>query len=280
MGSFLKFGLMAADHPDNGAPDVLPIVRKYQPNYLFYHNGQLAEARWGGSESGTVGYPCWSTFPYSATGTGESAKKNIMANDFKLLKEGDPNGKFWMPAMADAPLRGYNGRHEWFWEPNDEDHIFPLENLMDMYYKSVGRNATLIMGLTPDPNGLLPEPDVKRLKEWGDEILSRFSNPLKTISGVGNKLSIKFNKPTSINHIIIQEDISKGEKVRSYKIEALINGKWQGVCEGQSIGHKRIEKIETITTNRLRFKVTNALGIPHIKNMSVYYVSDDKKLKR
>jgi hypothetical protein len=121
-----------ADHPDSGAPDVLPIVRKYQPNCLFYHNGQLAEARWGGSESGTVSYPNWATFPYNVTGAGESAKKNIAKDNFKLLKEGDPNGAFWVPAMSDAPLRGYNGRHEWFWEPGDEAHVFPLENLMDI----------------------------------------------------------------------------------------------------------------------------------------------------
>jgi len=58
-----------AYNPDKGAPDVLPIVKKYQPNCLFYHNSQLAEARWGGSESGTVGYPCWSTFNCPMSGT-------------------------------------------------------------------------------------------------------------------------------------------------------------------------------------------------------------------
>ena len=59
-----------ASHPDLGAPDVLPIVKKYQPNCIFYHNNQLAEVRWGGSESGTVPYPCWATFPnvYSHAG--------------------------------------------------------------------------------------------------------------------------------------------------------------------------------------------------------------------
>ena len=70
-----------------------------------------------------------------------------------------------MPAMSDAPLRGYNGRHEWFWEPGDEDHIEPLERLMDMYGQSVGRNSTLIIGLTPDPNGLLPDPGC--FEAWG-----------------------------------------------------------------------------------------------------------------
>ncbi len=69
-----------ADHPDRGVPDVLPIVQKYQPNCLFYHNGQLAEARWGGSESGMVAYPCWSTFPYPSVDQGQSiGHKRIQA---------------------------------------------------------------------------------------------------------------------------------------------------------------------------------------------------------
>ncbi|MBJ6368780.1 alpha-L-fucosidase [Snuella sedimenti] len=262
-----------ADHPDNGAPDVLPIVRKYQPNCLFYHNGQLAEARWGGSESGTVADSCWSTFPYSATGAGESARKNIATNNFQLLKEGDPNGKFWVPAMADAPLRGYNGRHEWFWEPGDETHIFPLENLMDMYYKSVGRNATLIMGLTPDPEGLLPEPDAKRLKEWGDEINRRFFKPLKTVSGTGDKLILKLDTATEINHVIIQEDIKLGERVRAYAVEAFVNGKWKEVFRGKSIGHKRIEQFESIKVSRLRLRILKRDREPQIKSFSVYNVN-------
>jgi alpha-L-fucosidase len=264
-----------ADHPKNGAPDVLPIVRQYQPNCLFYHNGQLAEARWGGSESGTVAYPNWSTFPYRATGAGETAKKNIAENNFQLLKEGDAKGKYWVPAMADAPLRGYNGRHEWFWEPGDEAHIFPLDNLMDMYYKSVGRNATLIMGLTPDPDGLLPEPDVKRLKEWGDEIKRRFSNPLATTSGNGNVLELKFKEPTEVNHLIIQEDILKGERIRKYQLEGFSEGQWLVLAKGESIGHKRIEKFDTIKLSRLRIKIIDSDGLAQIKNMSAFFVDEN-----
>ncbi len=208
-----------ASHPDKGAPDVLPIVKKYQPNCLFYHNEQLAEARWGGSESGTVPYPCWATFPNFYSHAGDTPAEKI-----KLLKYGDHEGKYWMPAMSDAPLRGYNGRHEWFWEPGDEAHIYPLEDLMDMYHNSVGHNSTLIMGLTPDPDGLLPEPDVKRLKEWGDEIKRIFSNPLGSTFGEGNYYEIKLNQPTEINMILLQEDIQHGERVREFNIEIYENG--------------------------------------------------------
>ena len=263
-----------ADHPDNGAPDVLPIVRKYQPNCLFYHNGQLAEARWGGSESGTVSYPSWATFPYISTGAGETAQKNIYKDNYKLLKEGDANAEFWVPAMSDAPLRGYNGRHEWFWEPGDEAHIFPLENLMNMYYKSVGRNSTLIMGLTPNPDGLMPEPDVKRLKEWGDEIKRRFEKPIASTSGKGNKITLKLNHSTAINHIIIQEDIQYGERVRTYEVEGLVKGRWKVLATGQSIGQKRIMQIEDVELSRIRLNVLNADREPQIKTLEVYFVSN------
>lgn len=101
----------------------------------FYHNVDRADFRWGGSESGTVGYPNYSSFP-----TPFSHNKN---NDTQkayqsLLKHGDPNGKYFVPAMADSPLRGYNGRHEWFWEPDDEEAVYPLAHLMDMYENRLG----------------------------------------------------------------------------------------------------------------------------------------------
>lgn len=257
-----------ADHPDRGSPDVLPIVKELQPNALFYHNAQLAEARWGGSESGTVEYPCWSTFPYPSTD--QTFFPDIASNNFNLLKHGSADGKYWMAAMSDAPLRGYNGRHEWFWEPGDENHIYPLDNLIDMYYKSVGRNSTLILGLTPDPSGLMPNQDVKRLKEFGDEIKRRFQNPIAQTSGEGNKIELKIPKREKINHIILQEDISQGQRVREYTIEAFINAKWSIIARGSSIGNKRIQGFDDIGTKKIRLSITESVGIPKISNFSIY----------
>lgn len=255
-----------ADHPDNGVPDVLPIVQQYQPNCLFYHNSQLAEARWGGSESGTVPYPCWATYP-----SYYSHASNTPSEQMHLLKHGDPNGKYWMPAMSDAPLRGYNGRHEWFWEPGDDEHIFPLENLMDMYVGSVGRNSTLIMGLTPDPDGLLPEPDVKRLKEWGDEIKRRYGIPklVKTLHAV-ETLHATSILPQTIHTIILQEDIKFGERVRKYQVEAKIGRKWKVIAEGSCIGHKRIQQIDPVTCSDIRIKILDSVGEAKIKSLSAF----------
>ena len=255
-----------ADNPRGDGPNVEPIVNKYQPECLFFHNVDRADVRWGGTETGTVSYPCWSTFPYpfshsNATDTNEH---------YELLKHGDKNGKYWLPAMADAPLRGANGRHEWFWEPDDENNICSLDVLMDMYEKSVGRNATLMLGLTPDPTGLLPAGDVNRLKEMGDEINRRFSTPLAQTSGTKKTQVLKLGKKQSVNYYMIQENIKKGERIRQYKIEAKINGKWKTVCQGESVGHKRIEKLNSIETDMLRLTVLESIEQPDIINFSVY----------
>jgi hypothetical protein len=75
---FIKKALVAgADHPDNGVPDVLPIVQQYQPNCLFYHNTQLAEVRRGGSELGTLPYPCRATYPNCYSHAGDTLKEHL-----------------------------------------------------------------------------------------------------------------------------------------------------------------------------------------------------------
>ena len=258
-----------ADHPENGAPDVLPIVRRYQPNCLFYHNKQYAEARWGGSESGTVPYPCYASFPYHYSHAGDTE-----GDRFYILKHGDPNGKYWMPAMSDAPLRGFNGRHEWFWEPGDEAHIYPLDKLMDIYYGSVGHNSTLIMGLTPGPDGLMPEPDVERLREWGEEIKRRFSSPLASASGKKYKIELKLEALNDISQIVIQEDIRKGERVRSFKVEAMVNGQWLQLSKGSVIGQKFIDVFEPVNTRRIRLTIHEAIDTPQITNFSLYNIME------
>lgn len=258
-----------ADDPQGDGPDVEPIVNKHQPNCLFYHNVNRADFRWGGSESGTVEYPCWSAFPYPC-----SHHKQIesASNHLNLLKHGDKDGSYWVPAMADTPLRGANGRHEWFWEPGDENNIYSLNELMDKYEKSVGRNATLILGLTPDTTGLLPAGDAKRLQEMGQEINRRFSAPVAKTSGQKKALTLNTKKDQQINYYMIQENIKKGERIRRYTIEAKVNGKWLVVSEGESVGHKRIEKIKSISASAFRLTINQSTSIPDIINFSIFNV--------
>ena len=256
-----------ADDPNGDGPDVEPIVNKYQPECLFYHNTERADFRWGGSETGTVDYPCWSSFP-----TPYSHNKLLEQNGdmLNLLKHGDENGTYWVPAMVDMPLRSANGRHEWFWEPGDEDNVCSLGTLMNCYEKSVGRNATLIVGLTPDTTGLVPQGDVQRLKEWGMEIHRRYGTPVARTEGNGMSLTLKWKGQQMVNRCIIQEDITHGERIRQYVVEAKVRGKWRLLCGGQSVGHKRIESFLPVSTDALRLIVQKSVDSPCISNFSVY----------
>ncbi len=270
-GRWFEFWFDGGAHgPEQGGPDVLSIVQKYQPQAVFYHNLQRADARWGGSETGTVPYPCWATFPYRSTGAGETARKHVSENGFALLKHGDPNGAYWMPAMSDAPLRGYQG-HEWFWEPGDERLIYPLDRLIDMYYRSVGHNSTLILGITPDISGRLPQADVTRLRELGDAIRSIFSQPLATTSGSGTCLELMFEEETTFDHVVIQEDIRHGERVRGYKLEVKRNGCWEPLAQGTCIGHKRLHRFPPSKAYGLRLTIESSTATPLIKKLAAYY---------
>lgn len=256
-----------ADDPRGDGPNVEPIVNRYQPDCLFYHNVDRADLRWGGSESGTVGYPCWSTFPVPC-----SHDKTLDNNSAQLeqLKHGKEDGKYWVPAMADTPLRGTNQRHEWFWEPGDDNNICSIGQLMEMYEKSVGRNATIIVGLTPNPDGLIPENDVKRLEEWGQTIRQRFGTCIGSTTGQQKQLSIQLKKTAKVNYCVIQENIVKGERVQAYVLQAKLNGKWQTLENGLSIGHKRIIPLHSVESNSFRLLITKCKAQPDIIHFGLY----------
>lgn len=249
--------------PEEGGPDMLPIVDKYQPDMVFYHSIQRAEHRWIGNENGVAGYPCWATIP-SALSHGSAHR----SGNRWILENGNPDGKIWSPGMCDAPLRD----HDWFWVPNRADRIQPLNNLVNWYYKSVGRNANLLLGLTPNPEGLLPEPDFNRLAEFGREIHRCLGVPLAKTSGEGETVTLRLNRPARINHVIIMEDIAYGERVREYIVEGLVQGnEWKRLCGGISIGHKRIQQFEPTEVAAIRFRCTKSVEIPKIRELSVYY---------
>ncbi len=257
-----------AHGPELGGADILPVVEKYQKDIIFYHNTQRADIRWGGSETGKVSYPCWGTYPFPYSHS--TNQEVIYKNKFQLLREGDPDGKYYMPAMSDAPLRGYNGYHEWFWDAGEEKGIFPLQDLMDMYYRSVGRNSTLILGLTPDADGLIPEADAKRIKEFGDEIKRRFSTPIAKMSGKGNSLILNLPKSERVSQLYIMEDIAQGERVRKFKVEGKTDNGWQTLVEGSCIGQKFIAKLKGAEVSQLRLTISKSRDQPLIREFAVF----------
>jgi alpha-L-fucosidase len=253
--------------PEQGGPDVLPIVEKHQPDAIFYHSRQRAHHRWAGSESGTAGYPCWSTMPdvVSQIRAHVDAKQRMT-----LLKHGDPNGKVWCPAMADAPIR----EHDWLWIANTDDRLQPLDRLVDMYRKSVGHNANLVLGAVPNADGLIPGADFQRYAELGREIRRRFDTPVARIDGKGTTVELELPRPTRVNCAVLMEDIRQGERVRQYTVEGLVSGNtWRPLCDGTSIGHKRIQEFDAIEAARLRIRVSKSVAEPVIRSFAAHNVS-------
>jgi alpha-L-fucosidase len=255
------------DTPEAGGPDVLPIWEKHQPDCLFYHSNQRRDVRWGGSETGTVPYPCWATVPDSGRATYTGHRSSLEA-----LGRGDPEGRDWCPAMSDAPLRGFGG-HEWFWEPRDEDLIYPLDELVEMYERSVGHNSTLILGVTPDDRGLLPEADVERLRGFGEAIRRRYGEAIAAAVGGGSEVTVRFPGPQQVDRVVIQEDIRRGERVREYTMAGLVGGKWVELAEGSCIGHKRIQPVAPVEVSGLRLQVTRSADTPVIRRLAAYDTS-------
>jgi len=139
-----------------------------------------------------------------------------------------------------------------------------------MYYKSVGRNAVLTVGATPDRDGLIPDADMRRCEEFAKEIGRRFSGPIAETSGEGNVLELTLPTPSRIDHVILMEDIAHGERVRAYRVEGLVGRSWQSLCDGTSIGHKHIQQVGPVEVAKIRFICTESVAIPRIRNMAVH----------
>jgi alpha-L-fucosidase len=238
--------------PDKGGPDLVPILRRLQPHAVTFQgppDNPAGNTRWPGNERGVTGYPSWSTV--------------ARAND---SGPGDPQGKVWQPGECDAPLRN----HAWFWHPNQESKIRSVEELVEMYYDSVGRGCNLILNGNIDRDGLVPEADRKRLKAFGDEIRRRFGQSIAETGGRGNSLELALAKPTVIDNVIIMEQITEGQRVRRYVLEGLAGDRWTELARGQSIGHKRIERFAPREVTRLRFRATETVAEPVIRKLAVY----------
>ena len=144
---------------------------------------------------------------------------------------------------------------------------------MDMYYRSVGRNCNLLLNATPDTTGLIPEVILPHYANFGNEVRRRFGSPIAETKGEGDTIELELKQPAKIDHVMIMEEIAQGERVRAYQIEGMVPGnRWQPLCEGQSIGHKRIQEFNRTEVAKLRIRVTQSAATPKIRRLAVFNV--------
>ncbi|MEJ5994169.1 alpha-L-fucosidase [Pedobacter sp. Du54] len=253
------------------------ITRKMQPMASIFSDVGL-DIRWVGNEDGHAADTSWATFtPMPPKG------KNVAVpgqSNYPDSPKGIKDGKFWMPAECDVPLRS-----GWFFHVNEKPKT--PDQLFDLYLKSVGRGAGLDLGLAPNTKGLLNDDDVASLKTFGDRVKRTFETNIaekaiisatncrgknfnlsflidrnkKTYWATSDKIkeaaiTLEFKEAVNFDIVSLQEYIPLGQRINSYTIEIFENKQWKAIAAGASIGAKRLIKItQPISTTKLRIKL-------------------------
>jgi alpha-L-fucosidase len=237
--------------------DIDDILEKHASQSVIFQS-KKASIRWPGSESGMLAYPAWNSLSSKDLNSGISTQYND-----------DPNGDAWAPLEADAPL--YN--HNWFWNPTNEKKRKSLQNLIDMYYKSVGYGGVMLLNASPDTTGKITVGDKKAYRALGETIQQRFSNPIKQLNNKkGNVFTISFDKATPVNHIVIEEDYRYGHRIRNYTVQGKMNNKWRVITKGSSVGRKKIDAFATQNVTELKLTIDAHVNTPLIRSLKVYHV--------
>jgi alpha-L-fucosidase len=244
---------------------LIDIIQKLAPKAEIF-GGPHETVRWPGTESGKLPYPCWSSVPLNVSSTSGG----------DLAATGDPDGGKWCPPECDTVLYGRGG-HKWFWSPDAETHRLLLDELMDIYLKSVGRGGVLLLNSTPNTDGRIPEGDVKAYEAFGREIKHRFGSPLAKTQGVGDTLELDLGGFRNVNQSWIMEDLRGGHRIRAYALEGRgQEGRWLALTEGISVGHKKIDVFPAAVVDRLRLRITKNVGTPVIRELAAFYADGIK----
>jgi alpha-L-fucosidase len=236
--------------------DVGDILKQHAPHAVIFQ-GPQASIRWVGNEDGIAPDPAWNAVKFGTKKWGDYTSE-----------DGDPSGDRWLPNECDARLRS-----TWFWNTKGENTIKSIDQLMDMYEKSVGRGAVLLLNNTPDRTGSIPKPDAERAAQFGAAIEKRFGQATAEAFGRGDVVEIPLAAPISIAAIVTMEDIAKGERVRKYVIEGKIGGEWKELAHGTSIGHKKIDRIPPTgvgEVSAVRWRCLESAAPPVLRKLALF----------
>ena len=261
-------------------PETYKMIRELQPKCLIWNDGSdRGDLRWVGTEAGNVGETNWSTMPSKGD------------TPWHMLHYGVEDGDVWCPGETNTSIRP-----GWFYHDAENEHVKSLSKLMDTYYKSVGRNSTLLLNFPIAPNGRIHPNDSLRgiaFKKMIDEVFKEnliehgtwnIEHVAAHDKAVANNVqssifNVQWEKPTAVNRFLVEEDIALGQRVKKFTLEAEVDGMWQSlkdelVEEGRdgltTIGHRRIICFPTVSATKLRFTVTDAKAEPVIKKLGVY----------
>jgi alpha-L-fucosidase len=217
--------------------------------------GPQATIRWVGNEDGFAPDPVWNALAKADSATG-----------IATALHGDPRGDAWMPLEVDVSIR----RPNWFWSAANDANLLQLDQLMEIYYRSVGRGTQLLLNLPPDRSGRIPEADAAGAKALGDEIRRRFAQPVAATDGAGGAITLSVKDAPLVDHVVLEEDLRAGQRILSYRLDGLLPAGWRSLGAGTSVGHKRIHPIAPGRYSEFRVVFPNPLDRPVLRKFSAY----------
>ncbi|MBM6963856.1 alpha-L-fucosidase [Phocaeicola plebeius] len=271
-------------------PRIYEMLDSIQPQAIIFSDGGPG-CRWVGNEKGFAGATNWSFLREGEVHPGYDKSYE--------LQYGHPDGNQWVPAECDVSIRP-----GWFYHPEEDDRVKSPDQLVDLYYRSVGHNATLLLNFPVDRRGLIHPVDSanavrfhemiqQQLKtnlvagmipkvsneRGGDFVASaltddNFDTYWATEDGVTTAdIEFSFDTPTRMNRMMLQEYIPLGQRVKAFVVEYLDKDTWLPVKlneETTTIGYKRLLRFETVETKGIRIRITDARGPLCLSNVGVY----------
>ena len=269
-------------------PNTWKIVRKLQPDAMMFSDGG-PDVRWIGNEHGVAGDPCWATLNRKDFAPGIS--------DQRRLNRGDRGGTHWLPGECDVSIRP-----GWFYHKSQDGRVRSPENLVNLYYASVGRGASFLLNLPPDRRGRIHENDVKSLRGFRRILDATFAADLaqgataKASNMRGNdkrfaaanvldgrretywctdddvkqpQLVLELKQPATFNVVSIREHLPLGQRVETWGLDKWADGKWVEFAKGQAIGARRLWRGAYVKTDKVRLRLSGPV-CPAITEFALY----------
>ena len=256
---------------------VTATIHKLQPDAVTAICGD--DVRWVGNESGKGRESEWNVTPLAPK---VYANSDSLRNELNISETTRDLGSreliskakelFWYASETDVSIRP-----GWFYHESQDQYVRSLKNLVDIYFSSVGSNSSLLLNIPPTLEGKVHPIDSVRLKEFGDYISNAFAqdyaingNDAVTLKA-GAQYIRDIRSGANINCVMLQEDISKGQRVESFTVELLINGQWVTVGKGTTIGYKRLLRFPSTTAEKVRVTINESRLEANILRIGLFH---------
>ena len=249
-------------------PRVWALVRRLQPNAVMFSDAG-PDVRWIGNERGVAGDTNWSTVDPSVVPYPGAEGAAVM----RMLQEGDPSGSVWRPGETDVSIRP-----GWFSHPAEHDTVRTADQLVDLYFTSVGRNSKLLLNVPPTVDGVLHDTDVARLTQMRERLDTMFRVD-RAAGGAGvwrktgaRSLSaeIDLGRTTPVAIADLREDVTHGQLVARYSVDVHTTTGWHAVAGGTTIGFRKLDRFAPVLTSRVRVRIDDAVAPPRPLRVALY----------